>query len=89
MLYMITNRTRAGLGEREREDLGRIAQAFYDNIPPGVVLHGDWTAFDYSCTYALLEAESEALLEQVQAPFRDYVDMEVVPVVAVTGWGKR
>jgi hypothetical protein len=89
MLYMIINRTRAGLTESDMEALGRIAQAFYDHVPPGVELHGDWTALDYSCTFALLETDSPDLLETIQAPFRDYVDMEAVPVMPVTGWGKR
>lgn len=89
MLYMIINRTRPDLAKHDMEELGRVAQAFYENVPPGIVLHGDWTALDYSRTFALLEAESEALLEQVQAPFRQYVEMEVVPVEAVTGWGRR
>jgi len=89
MLYMIINRTRPGLGQGELEDLGRIAQDFYDNVPTGITLHGDWTALDYSRTFALLETEHEALLDQVQAPFRKYVDMEVIPVAAVSGWGRR
>jgi hypothetical protein len=37
----------------------------------------------------LLEVESEELLEQVQAPFRGYVDMAAVRVVAVSGTDKR
>ena len=88
MLYMIINRTRTDLDAGEMEQLGQIAQSFYDNIPPGVKLQGDWRALDYTCTFALLEADSEDLLEAIQAPFRDYVDMEVVPVMPVTGWGK-
>lgn len=87
MHYMVINRTRPGLSGEDLAALGRLAQDFYDRIPPGLTLHGDWAATDYSRTFALLETEDPALLEQVQAPFRAYVDMEVVPVTPVTGWG--
>jgi hypothetical protein len=49
------------------------------------VLHKDWAANDGSRTFALLETEDPALLEEIQAPFRPYVDMELVPVTPVTG----
>ncbi|WP_434735729.1 DUF3303 domain-containing protein, partial [Accumulibacter sp.] len=50
--------------------------------------HKDWAANDGSRTFALLETEDPALLEKIQAPFRPYVDMELVPVTPVTGWTK-
>ena len=52
-------------------------------------MHGDWAANDRSRTFALLETENPALLEKIQAPFRAYVQMEVVPVTPVTGWNRR
>ncbi len=89
MLYMLINRTRPGLSAQEYEALGKLAQGFYDNIPEGITLRGDWSANDHSCTFALLEADNPELLEQVQEPYRPYVDIEVVPVTPVTGWMKR
>ena len=89
MLYMLINKTRKDLAPDQYQELGRRAQAFYDNIPEGLTLHGDWAANDQSCTFALMEAENPALLEQIQAPFLGLVDIEVIPVTAVTGWGKR
>lgn len=89
MMYMLISRTRQDLTAEEYGKLGQLAQGFYDSIPEGLVLHGDWAANDRSRTFALLETENPALLEQIQTPFREYVDMEVVPVTAVKGWHKR
>jgi hypothetical protein len=89
MLYMLINRTRTDLTPEQFAELGRLAQGFYDNIPPGVQLHADWAANDRSRTFALLETEDPALLEVIRAPFRGYVDIEVVPVTPVKGWLKR
>ena len=87
MLFMLINRTRTDLTVEEYEHLGKLAQSFYDDVPEGLTLHGDWAANDNSCTFALLESESEELLEKTQAPFRPYVDIEVIPVFPVSGWG--
>jgi hypothetical protein len=89
MLYMLINRTRTDLSPEQCAELGQLAQGFYDRIPEGVRIHGDWAANDYSRTFALLETDDPELLERIQAPFRGYVDIDVVPVTAVTGWGKR
>ncbi len=89
MLFMIVNRTRKDLSPEEMSELVRLASGFYDSIPEGITLLGDWAARDGSCTFALLEASDQAQVEQIQAPFRPYVDMDVVPVERVTGWGKR
>ncbi|WP_162268052.1 DUF3303 domain-containing protein [Thiohalocapsa sp. ML1] len=89
MLYMLINRTRSDLTPEQYAKLGQLAQGFYDSIPEAVRLHGDWAANDRSRTFALLETEDPALLDDLQAPFRAFVDIEVVPVTAVTGWGKR
>ena len=89
MLYLIVNRTRSDLGPEEMAELGRAAQEFYDNVPAGITLRGDWAATDGSGTFSLIEAESRELLDRVQEPFRRYVDMEVVEVAPITGWGRR
>ena len=89
MFFMIVNMTRKDLTPEEMSELGRLAGDFYDRIPSGITLHGDWAATDGSRTFALLEADDQALVEQIQEPFRPYVNMEVVPVVRIEGWGKR
>ena len=89
MLYMIINRTRKDLRPDEMTELARLAQGFYTNVPQGLRLLGDWAAADGSRTFALMECDDPELLERVQAPFRVYVDMDVVPVARVTGWGTR
>lgn len=89
MLYMLINRTRTDLTPEQYAELGRLAQGFYDSIPPGVRLIGDWAANDRSRTFALLESDDPALLDRIQAPFRGLVDIEAVPVTEVRGWGRR
>lgn len=89
MLFMIVNRTRTDLTPEEWAELGELAQGFYGSIPEGITLHGDWAARDGSRTFALLESEDLESVERVQAPFRRFVDMEVVPVERVAGWGQR
>ena len=89
MLFMIVNLTHKDLSQEDMSELGRLASKFYDEMPSGITLHGDWAATDGSRTFALLEADELAMVEKIQEPFRPYVDMEVIPVVRVTGWGKR
>lgn len=89
MLFMLINRTRPGLTPAQYQELGRLAQAFYDQIPPGLRLLGDWAALDRSRTFALLEAEDAAQIDAITTPFAGLVDIEVVPVAQVTGWGQR
>ena len=89
MLFMIVNLTHKNLGQEEMSELGRLANDFYEKMPSGIKLHGDWAASDGSRTFALLEADDPTLVEQIQEPFRPYVDMEVVPVIRIEGWGKR
>ena len=86
MLYILINRTRAGLTPEQYAELARLAQGFYDNIPAGVRLIGDWAANDRSRTFTLIEAEDPQLLDEIQSPFRSYVDIETVPVTALSGW---
>jgi hypothetical protein len=89
MYYMLISQTRKDLSADEFQLLGKLAQGFYDRIPAGLTLHGDWTANDRSCTFALLETDDASLLERIQTPFRKYVDMEVIPVTPVKGWRPR
>ena len=89
MLFMIVNLTRKDLDQQEMSELGRLATEFYANMPEGITLHGDWAAADGSRTFALLEADDPDMVEQIQAPFRPYVDMEVIPVERIKSWGTR
>jgi len=86
---MLISRTRPDLSADEYQALGRMAQAFYDRIPDGLKLHGDWAANDRSRTFALLETDNPDLLTLIQEPFRAYVDMELLPVTAISGWDRR
>jgi len=86
--YMVINHTRRHLKPEQYQELAALAKTFYGNIPAGVTLHSDWGAEDGSCTFAIIEAESRELLDQIQAPFRPFVDMEVVPVKPLSGWGR-
>ncbi|MCG6965449.1 MAG: DUF3303 domain-containing protein [Chromatiaceae bacterium] len=86
MLYMLINVTRSGLSAEDYAELGRRANHFYANVPAGIRLLGDWSANDHSRTFALIETDHPALLTAVEQPFRDYVDIEIVPVTAVSNW---
>jgi len=86
MLYMLINVSRAGLSAEDYAELGRRANAFYTHVPDGIRLLGDWSANDRSRTFALIETDDPELLEAIQRPFRDYVDIEIVPVTAVSSW---
>jgi hypothetical protein len=88
MLYMLISRTRPGLTQEQYAELAELAKRFYASVPPGLTLHGDWGAVDGSCTFSVLETEERALLEQIQAPFQAYVDMELTAVTAISGWTK-
>lgn len=86
MLFMLISRTRTDLSSAEFRKLGELAKNFYANVPPGVTLHADWGALDQSRTFALMEAEEQGHIEAIQAPFRPYVDIEIVPVRELSGW---
>jgi hypothetical protein len=86
MLYMLINRTRTDLSVDDYAEVARLANQFYDNVPEGVKLCGDWSANDRSRTFSLIETDDPALLEQIQRPFQGFVDIEVVPVTAVSQW---
>lgn len=87
MQYLIINRTRPGLTADDYAELARRAKAFYADVPAGLTLQGNWAEEGGQFrTIALLETEDEALIEAVQAPFRDYVEMDVIPLLAVEGF---
>jgi muconolactone delta-isomerase len=86
MLFMLINQTRSDLSPEEFQRLGELAKAFYANIPENVTLHADWAALDRSRTFALLEADEQGAIEAIQAPFRPYVEIEIIPVRRLSGW---
>ena len=80
------SKTRTDLSPDEFRILGDLAKAFYANIPDGVTLHTDWAALDQSRTFALIESADQSAIEDIQAPFRPYVDIEIVAVREISGW---
>ena len=86
MLVFLINRTRADLTPAQYGRLAELAKAFYADVPPGVSLRGEWAAADYSRNFSLLEAPDVASVERMAAPFREFVDVDIVPVNATTGW---
>ena len=86
MLIFLINRNRPGLTSEQFAKLGELAKAFYANVPPGVTIKGEWAAADYSRNFTLLEAPGPETVEQLAAPFREFVDVEVIPVTAISGW---
>jgi len=86
MLFLLTNRTRKTLTPEQYGQLGALAKQFYASVPQGVTIRGEWAAVDQSRNYTLLEAPDIETVERMQAPFEPYVDMEIVPVVAFSGW---
>ena len=86
MLFMLVSKTRTDLSNEEFAHLGELAKDFYANIPADVSLHNDWAAVDGSGTFALIEADDAVAIEKIQAPFRPYVDIEIVSVRRLSGW---
>lgn len=86
MLYLIINRTRPDLAPEDYAELANRAKAFYADVPEGVTLRGNWSEAGGGRTIALIEAEDESLVDAIQEPFRDFVDMEVIGLIDVDGW---
>lgn len=86
MLFMLTNRTRAGLSPAQFGELAALAKDFYGHVPEGVVLRGEWAALDYSCNFSLIEAPDLATVQRMQAPFEPYTETQIVPVKGIEGW---
>jgi len=86
MLFLLTNRTRKDLTPEQYGQLAGLAKQFYASVPAGVAIRGEWAAVDQSRNYTLLEAPDVDTVQRMQAPFAPYVEMEIVPVVAFSGW---
>jgi len=86
MLYILISKTRPDLTQEEYTELGKRAKQFYNQVPEGIKLCGDWAANDQSRTFSLIETDDLALLEEIQSPFQGYVDIEMIPVTAVSTW---
>jgi hypothetical protein len=86
MLFLLTNRTRPGLGAAQYAELARLARAFYADVPEGVALRGEWAALDRSANFSLVEAPDLETVQRMQAPFEPYVESTIVAVMAIRGW---
>lgn len=86
MLFMLTNRTRPGLGAADHAELAALAKAFYASIPADVAIRGEWAAADYSVNFSLIEAPDLDAVHRIQAPFERFTETQIVPVTAITGW---
>lgn len=86
MLFLLTNRTRPNLSPADYAELAQRAKAFYAQVPAGVRLVGEWAAVDQSRNFSLIEADSLATVQALQAPFEPFTDTEIVPVKAIEGW---
>ena len=86
MLILLINRTKTGLTPEQYGQLAERAKAFYANVPAGVSIRGEWAAADYSRNFSLLEAPDVATVETMAAPFREFVDVEAIPVNEIKGW---
>jgi hypothetical protein len=86
MLFLLTNRTRPGLTADQYGQLAALAKKFYASIPASVTLRGEWAAADQSHNYTLLEAPDLETVQRMQAPFADFTDTVIVPVVSISGW---
>jgi hypothetical protein len=86
MLYMLVNRTRTDLTGEQYERLREMAKTFYADVPEGLRLRGDWAANDGSRTFALLESDDAAQVRAMADRFEGLVDIEIVPVTAISGW---
>jgi len=86
MLFLLTNRTKRTLTPEQYGELAGLAKTFYSTVPAGVAIRGEWAAMDQSRNYTLMEAPDLETVQRIQAPFAPFVDMEIVPVVAFSGW---
>ncbi len=86
MLFLLTNRSRAGLTGAQWGELAALAKAFYASIPPDVKIRGEWAAADQSHNYSLIEAPDLATVQRIQAPFAPYTDTVIVQVNQISGW---
>ena len=76
MLFMVIEHYRPGQAAevyRRFRERGRLA-------PEGVRYVASWVDLEFRRCFQVMEAESEALLEQWTAHWEDLVEFEVVPV---------
>jgi len=86
MLFLLTNRTRAGLTGEQFSELAALAKAFYASIPADVKIRGEWAAVDQSHNYSLIEAPDLDTVRRIQAPFERFTESVIVPVTTISGW---
>ena len=86
MLVLLINRTRTDLTSEQFTELAERAKAFYANIPPSVQIRGEWSAMDRSRNFTLMETPDAATIAKIAEPFREYVDVDIVPVAEIKGW---
>jgi len=80
MLFLLINETKSGLTEEDYRILGGLMGRFYNDIPSGIRLVGDYATPDKKKNFAILEADSVEKINELKAPFDKYVDIEVIPV---------
>ena len=51
MLFMIVNLTHKDLSQEDMSELGRLAGEFYEKMPSGITLRGDWAATYFRDTH--------------------------------------
>lgn len=86
MLFLLTNRTRPNLTPAQYGELAGLAKKFYASIPDGVTIRGEWAATDQTHNYTLLDAPDIETVQRMQAPFANFTDTVIVPVVSISGW---
>jgi hypothetical protein len=87
MDYLIISRTRSGLSAEEYAELAQRAKAFYAALPPGLTLKANWAeAGGEGRTLALVATDDATQIDAIQAPFREFVDMEVIALSEVEGF---
>ena len=80
MIFILVNETKSGLSGEDYKVLGGMMNDFYDNIPAGIRLVGDYATLDRKRNFAILETDSADKVEKLKAPFEKYVNIEVIPV---------
>ena len=80
MLFILINETRSGLTQEDFKALGGMMSNFYENIPAGIRLVGDYATLDKKKNFAILEAETLDDINALKAPFEKYVNIQVISV---------
>lgn len=80
MVFILINETRSGLTGEDYKALGEMMSNFYENIPPGIRLVGDYATLDKTKNFAILEADTLEDINALKAPFEKYVNIQVIQV---------